>query len=166
MARDRGRPARVELQRLTVHQHRSVLADVVGGFRSVPPTPADARGLAGEYFRTRGFDRGDGLAFERTDPRIDFDFGTEGPRPGAIEPGRFAIRWTGSIIPPETGRHEFVIVTDQAVRLWIGADDPPTIDGFDRDGFDVRRLMVDIMGVAAFPPAVPVAAPMPEESRP
>lgn len=138
VARDRNRPARVETQRLTVRQHRNVLADVVGSFRGPPPPVDDARGLKGEYFRTRDFDRGKGLAFERTDPRIDFDFGTDGPRPGEIEPERFAIRWTGSLVPEETGWHEFTIATAHAVRLWIDVDgdDPPTIDAYVRSGTD------------------------------
>ena len=154
VARDRSRPARVELQRLTVRQHRGVLADVVGGFRGDPPPPGDARGLKGEYFKTRDFDRGKGLAFERTDPRIDFDFGTDGPRPGTIGPERFAIRWTGSIVPTETGRHEFVVRTGHAVRLWIDADDgdPPTIDAYVQSGDDTEhRGGVFLLGGRAYP---------------
>mgnify|MGYP006272288563 CR=1 FL=1 len=154
VARDRGRPARVELQRLTVRQHRNVLADVVGGFRGDPPPPAVDRGLKGEYFKSRDFDRGKGLAFERTDPRIDFDFGTDGPRPGEIGPERFAIRWTGSIVPTETGRHEFVVRTGHAVRLWIDADegDPVTIDAYVQSGDDVEhRGSVFLIGGRAHP---------------
>ncbi|MFM9025749.1 MAG: DUF1592 domain-containing protein, partial [Planctomycetaceae bacterium] len=142
VARDRGRPARLELQRLTVRQHASVLADVVGGFRDVPP-PADdeARGLVGEYFKTREFNRDTGLVRERTDARIDFDFGLDGPEPGAIAPERFAIRWTGSIVPRETGRHEFVIRTGHAARLWVNADadEPPTIDAFVTSGDETEH---------------------------
>ena len=41
VARDRHRPARVELSRLTVRQHRHALADIVGSFRDEPPA-ADA----------------------------------------------------------------------------------------------------------------------------
>ena len=154
VARDRDRPARVDLQRLTVRQHRSVLADVVGSFGSPPPAATGARGLQGEYFKTRDFDRGQGFAFARTDPRIDFDFGTDGPQPGLIAPERFAIRWTGSIVPTETGRHEFVIVTDHSARLWIDADeeDPATIDAYVRsgDGADLRAS-VFLLGGRAVP---------------
>jgi cytochrome c553 len=142
VARDRGRPPRVELQRLTTRQHRHVLADVVGGFRDAPPPVIEeARGLEGEYFKTRGFDRDAGFVRERTDSRIDFDFGLESPEPGTIAPERFAIRWTGSIVPPETGRHEFVIRTSHAARLWINADadEPPTIDAFVTSGDETEH---------------------------
>jgi cytochrome c553 len=154
VARDRDRPARVELQRLTVRQHRSVLADVVGSFRKAPPAPTEARGLEGEYFKTRGFDRGKGFVFARTDPRIDFDFGADGPQPGLIEPERFAIRWTGSILPAETGRHEFVVVTDHSVQLWIDADEgqPATIDAYVRSGDETEhRGSVFLLGGRAVP---------------
>jgi len=155
VARDRGRPARVEPQRLTVRQHKNVLADVVAGFRAAPPPlPDDARGLKGEYFRTRGFDRADDLVRERTDPRIDFDFGPDGPEPGAIAPERFAIRWTGSIVPSETGRHEFVVRTSHAARLWINATpgEPATIDASVQSGDDAEhRAAVFLLGGRAYP---------------
>jgi cytochrome c553 len=154
VARDRDRPARVELQRLTVRQHRGVLADVVGSFRKPPPAVPAARGLAGEYFKTRGFDRGKGFVFARTDPRIDFDFGMDGPQPGLVAPDRFAIRWTGSIVPTETGRHEFTIVTDHSARLWVDADDgdPATIDAYVRSGDDAElRASVFLLGGRAVP---------------
>jgi mono/diheme cytochrome c family protein len=136
VARDRNRPARAELQRLTVRQHRSALADVVGSFRGPAPPMDDARGLRGEYFKTREFNRDDGFAFERIDPQIDFDYGLKSPEPEKIEAERFAVRWTGSIVPAETGRHEFVFHTDHSARLWINADEgqPATIDAYVKSG--------------------------------
>lgn len=155
VARDRGRPARVAAQRLTVRQHRNVLADVVGGFRDASPPPADdARGLRGEYFKTRDVGRAADLVRDRTDPRIDFDFGLDGPEPGAIAPERFAIRWTGSILPSETGRHEFVIRTSHAARLWINADtgEPATIDASVQSGDDTEhRGSAFLLGGRAYP---------------
>jgi len=141
VARDRQRPARAELQRLTIRQQRSVLADVVGSFRPPPPPVSDARGLHAEYFATRDFNRDKGFAFARIDPRVDFDFGTLGPAPCAIEPDRFAIRWTGSIVPTETGRHEFVFLTDHSARLWINVDveEPPTIDAYVKSGAGIEH---------------------------
>ena len=136
VAQDRHRPARAELQRLTIREQRSVLADVVGSFRDSPPPIDDTRGLNGEYFRDRDFNRDRGFALERIDPDIDFDFGLDGPEPGTIDAKRFAIRWTGSIVPAETGRHEFVIHTDHSARLWINADQgqPATIDAYVKSG--------------------------------
>ena len=136
VARDRNRPARADLQRLTVGQHQSVLADVVGSFRGPPPPVDDARGLTGEYFTTRDFNRKQGFVFERIDPGVAFDFGLEGPAPERIEPDRFAIRWTGSIVPVATGWHDFVVHTDHSARLWINAEEgqPATIDAYVKSG--------------------------------
>ena len=154
VARDRNRPARVELSRLTVRQHRHVLADVVGAFRGPPPPLDAARGLKGEYFKTREFTRDGGLVFERTDPRIDFDFGAGTPGPEQFEPLRFAIRWTGAIVPPETGTYEFVVRTQHSVKLAIDSDhdEPPLIDGYVKSGSDDEyRATVFLLGGRAVP---------------
>jgi cytochrome c553 len=154
VARDRNRPARVELSRLTVRQHRTVLADVVGSFRGGPPPLDRARGLRGEYFKTRDFNRGEGLVFERIVPQIDFDFGEEAPGPEPFEPLRFAIRWQGSIVPPETGTYEFVVRTEHSVKLAINGDwdEPPLIDGYVKSGADIEyRASVFLLGGRAVP---------------
>jgi hypothetical protein len=154
VARDRHRPARVELARLTVRQQRNALADLVGSFRG-PGPPLDAtRGLKGEYFKTRDFNRETGLVFERTDPRVDFDFAEAPPAPEGFEPTRFAIRWTGSIVPTETGLHEFVIRSPQSVRLFVNADpdEPPLIDGYVASGdAHEHRATIVLLGGRAYP---------------
>jgi len=154
VARDRHRPARVELSRLTVRQHRTVLADLVGSFRGAVPAIDAARGLNGEYFKTGGFNREKGLVFERTDPTIAFNFGTAGPSPDTIKPTRFAIRWTGAILPTETGVHEFMIRTEQAAKLELngGPDEPALIDAAVQSGSDTEhRAAVFLLGGRAYP---------------
>ncbi|NBW86390.1 MAG: hypothetical protein EBR23_06075, partial [Planctomycetia bacterium] len=129
-ARHDDRPPRVELSRLTVRQHRNSLADLVGGFRDASPADDGLRGLRGEYFRGRDTER---RAFEceRIDPQVDFDFGIESPDPERFEPSRFTIRWTGSVLPLETGLYEFVVQATDAVKLSVNtaAYEPPVIDG-------------------------------------
>ena len=154
VARDRRRPARMELSRLTVRQHKTAVADLVAGFRDAPPPEAAARGLRGEYFTTRDFDRDDGLAFDRIDPRVAFEYGLDGPAPGTIDPRRFAIRWTGAIVPPETGVHRFVIRTEHAARLAInsGPDEPALIDAAVKSGTNTEyRADVFLLGGRAYP---------------
>jgi hypothetical protein len=154
VARDRRRPARVELSRLTVRQHKTTVADLVAGFGDAPPADDAERGLRGEYFRTRGFNRDEGLAFERIDARVAFDFGLDGPAPGTIEPKRFAIRWRGSIVPPETGVHRFVIRTEHAARLSINGapEEPALIDAAIKSGGETEyRGDVFLLGGRGYP---------------
>ena len=75
VARDRNRPARVELSRLTVRQYRNTVADLVASFRGRGPGVDAKRGLRAEYFKGRDFDRGKNLVYEQIDPRVAFDFG-------------------------------------------------------------------------------------------
>lgn len=153
VARDRSRPARLELARLTVRQHRTALADVVGSFRGRGPVIDDRRGLRGEYFRGRSFERRD-LVMERTDPTVALDFGVEGPDPERFEPGRFAVRWSGAIIAPDTGLYEFVVRTEHSTRLALNRAwyEPPLIDAWVKSGDDTEyRGTVFLLGGRAYP---------------
>jgi cytochrome c553 len=154
VARDRNRPARVELSRLTVRQYRNTAADLFASFRTCGPGIDDRRGLRGEYFRSRNFNRETGLVFEQIDPRIDFDFGVEGPDPEQFEPNRFAIRWTGSIVPPETGVYEFVIRTAHSAKLALNtaAHEPPLIDAYVKSGDDTEyKAGITLLGGRSYP---------------
>jgi mono/diheme cytochrome c family protein len=138
LARARNRPARVELSRLTVRQHLHAIADLVGSLSGDLPSLGTERGLSGSYHKGRSFDRRQRV-FTRLDPEVRFNFGTEGPDPESFEPGRFAIRWSGSVVPPDTGIHEFVVRTEHAVRLYVnqrGDADPPLIDAWVKSGTD------------------------------
>lgn len=75
VARDRNHPPRVAFSRLTVRQYRNTVADLIGSFRGSSPAVDSRRGLHGEYFLSRDFDRGSGLVFERVDSQVDFSFG-------------------------------------------------------------------------------------------
>ena len=134
-ARERNRPPRVELARLTVRQYRNAVADLVGGFRPSPKRD-EQRGLKGEYFDSRNF-RGDKRVLDRTDPEVRFDFKDQGPgeKIGAHE---FAIRWTGSVVADETGVYEFVVRSDHAIRLWVNDNAKPLIDAYVKSGPDTE----------------------------
>ncbi len=154
VARDRNRPARMDLARLTVRQHKNAIADLVAGFRGEPPPMTPERGLRGEYFQGRDFN-GERRVFERIDGRVNFDFGVEGPDPERFEPGRFAIRWQGSIVPVESGVYEFIVRTEHAVRLLVNHpdwDSPPLIDAWVKSGDDTEyRGTIHLLGGRAYP---------------
>src|SRR5205823_814265 len=146
---ERNRPARIELARLTVRQYRQAVADVVGSFRR-PMAWGDQRGLKGEYFAGRRL--GGKATLDRTDPQVKFDFGTESPAPGKIEPHEFSARWSGSVLAPETGEYEFVVRTDHAARLWINDPNRPLIDAWVKSGNDTEYMAtLFLVGGRAYP---------------
>jgi len=136
LARERSHPPRVELARLTIPQYRQSMADLVGSFRPASGKQG-AEGLKGEYFKNRRFNNGDRV-LERTDPGVNLALGKESPVPGMIEPHEFSIRWTGSIIAPETGEYEFIVKTEHAARLWVNDPDTPVIDAWVKSGNDTE----------------------------
>jgi hypothetical protein len=149
VARDRNRPARVELARLTNRELQNTLADLLLSFRGGVPRDDGRRGLKGEYFSGSNFDRNAGLVFERIDPGVNFDFGVEGPDPEMFQPHRFSIRWTGSLLAPETGTYEIVVRTEHAVRVQLNQAwyEPPFLDGWVKSGADNEyRRSVFLLG--------------------
>ncbi len=133
VARDRNRPARIELARLTVPQYRNSVAALVGHFRA-NANWGDKRGLTGEYFKGRNHNKGERV-IERLDAEVKFDFGKETPEKDKFpDPHQFAISWNGSILPPETGFYEFVIRTDHAMQFWLNDMKTPLIDAKVKSG--------------------------------
>jgi cytochrome c553 len=133
VARERNRPARIELARLTVRQYRQSVAELIGSFRQPPAAWGKQRGLRAEYFKGRNFNR-NSRVLERIDPQVRFDFGTDPPVPEKIEPHEFLIRWNGSVLAPETGEYEFVVRTEHAARLWVNETNRPLIDAWVKSG--------------------------------
>jgi outer membrane protein OmpA-like peptidoglycan-associated protein len=73
-------------------------------------------GLRGDYY--------DGLNFEhfiqaRRDARLDFSWQERGPVSG-VPANYFAVRWTGWLVPPVTGRYVLHLAVDDGARLWLG----------------------------------------------
>ena len=135
-ARERNKPPRIELSRLTVAQYRNALADLVGSFRT--PLKSDNReGLRGEYFNARNF-RNNVRLIDRIDPEVRFDFNTDGPIPDKFDPLQFCIRWEGSVSAPESGNYEFIVRTEHATRLWVNDLNKPLIDKWVKSGNDTE----------------------------
>ena len=132
VARERFKPARVELVRLTVPQYRNSAADLIGSFPWAGAVWSErGKGLKGEYFGNRSY--GNRIQ-ERIDPIVKFDFDTKPPTDGKYDENEFSIRWSGSVLAPETGDYTFTVKSDQAVRLWVNNDQIPIVDANVKSG--------------------------------
>ena len=149
-ARDKNKPPRVELSRLTVGQYRNAVADLIGSFRS-PGKWGEQHGLRGEYFNARGF-QNDKRVIDRIDPEVEFDFGTSGPSADKFDPYQFAIRWEGAVTADETGVYEFIVRSEHAVRLWVNDNRRPLIDAWVKSGSDTEfRASLFLIAGRAYP---------------
>jgi len=84
-------------------------------YGTVEPSESCGTGLAGAYFDEVNFTQ---LKVVRIDPRIDFDWGQDAPDP-SMDPDRFSVRWTGSVLPQHSEQYSFHARTDDGVRLWV-----------------------------------------------
>lgn len=150
IAQARNQPAKLELSRLTVRQYRQSVTDLLNSFRWTTKW-TDERGLKAEYFKKRNMsDKNREL--ERLDPTVSFDFGEGSPIAGKIEPVEFSMRWNGSILARESGEYEFIVETQNGVRLWVNDMQTPLIDGAVRSGKDVeRRESIRLLGGRIYP---------------
>ncbi|MBJ7392765.1 MAG: hypothetical protein JHC85_14450, partial [Chthoniobacterales bacterium] len=52
----------------------------------------------------------------------------------------FTVRWNGSLIAPETGTYEFVVKSENGVRLWVNdTEERPLIDSWVTPSVEVRE---------------------------
>jgi cytochrome c553 len=149
-ARERTKPPRIELSRLTVRQYQNAVADLIGSFRT-PARLDDSHGLNAEYFRSYGLRNGNRV-FERTDPAVHFDFGESSPDFESFEAHQFGIRWEGAVLAPDTGTYEFIVRTEHGARLWVNNTEKPLIDAWVKSGNDTEyRASIVLMGGRAYP---------------
>lgn len=87
--------------------------------------PEGPNGLQGEYFAGVNFDH-------RVNTRIDslVNFNWSGSRPENCPIENYSVRWTGVILPVETGDYEIGLLTDDGARLWL--DDQLIIDAWQK----------------------------------
>ena len=150
-ARDRNKPPRIELSRLTVRQYRNAVTDLVGSFRT-HANWGDARGLRGEYYKSKRVGEEADRVADRVDPEVKFQFGKATPIGGKGDPKEFAIRWQGSVLAPETGEYEFIIKTENSVRLWVNDPVKPLIDVYVKSGNDNEyKAAIHLLGGRAYP---------------
>ncbi len=149
-------PAGTPVTRLTVQQFQNSVVDLVDdGAPLVPGGPSG--GLEGEYFHGR--DRSEkNRVFDRVDPGVQFDFGTGAPDPGslkansAFDPHVFSIVWHGSVLAPDTGDYDFILRSDQSVRLFVNGYAAPLVDGAVRSANQTEfQGTIHLLGGHAYP---------------
>ncbi|MEL6538727.1 MAG: glycoside hydrolase family 3 C-terminal domain-containing protein, partial [Bacteroidota bacterium] len=70
----------------------------------------------------------------RTDEKIDFGWTLYSPDPERINYDWYSVRWTGKIVPPETGDFEIGLKGDDGYRLYL--DNKLIIDNWKKQSFD------------------------------
>ena len=78
------------------------------------PTPPGT-GLFGQYYDNKDLTI---LLFTRTDPTVNFNWGSGAPRAG-MGTETFSERWTGQVVPLYTETYTFYTVSDDGARLWV-----------------------------------------------
>ncbi|MBP7949540.1 MAG: DUF1592 domain-containing protein [Verrucomicrobiales bacterium] len=166
-ARARMFPEKRAAARLTNRQFQESAADVIASLQ--PPQPRGAAtGLHGDYFQSDGMNKKARKGLQRVDRSLVFDFGEAGPAEG-IAADQFSISWDGSLLPQNTGWHDFRVRTPNGARLYLNTDlqrgagnhrddsgekgTPPTIDAWVSSGTDVREVTarVFLLGGRSYP---------------
>lgn len=73
-------------------------------------------GVKGEYFM--GTKLAGSPVVTRIDKSVDFDFMGASPAPG-LEGQNFSVRWTGYLVPSESGTFKLGAAADDGYRLWL-----------------------------------------------
>ncbi len=177
-ARVRNLPAPTQdLVHLTNDQYRVSMADIFARFRPPLERLPKERGLKGFYNgfeieppppvlhgpprpgqkklepvvdenRTRKRTK-----MDRVDAEVAFNFGAGSPAADKMAPDEFSIRWDGSLLAEETGMYEFILKTENGVRLSINDPERSLIDAWVTPGPEVReeKKSVFLLGGRAYP---------------
>lgn len=132
-------PVHQTFSRLTANQFRTSVADLFADFQ---PVWSSERGLSARYSSkgvTANQGMGGGNNFQRKDNQIAFNFGEKSPEPQILPAEEFSIKWEGSIIAEETGVYEFVVKTQNGIRLFVNDWREPIIDGWVSNGPEIRE---------------------------
>jgi hypothetical protein len=92
-------------------------------------------GLTATYFDKPEFQ---GTPTVRVDSQVDTSF--ENDLPAGFPPDNFSVRWTGQLVPKESGRYVFIADMDDGARLWI--DGKQVIDHWHAGDSDIKSQPV------------------------
>lgn len=79
-------------------------------------------GLTGQYYGDATFSS---LKITRTDPQVNFNWGTGSPGTG-VPTDNFTARWTGQVLAPVDEQFTFSARSDDDMRLWIADENDPS----------------------------------------
>ena len=144
-AQMRLNPPDIAFSRLTVNQYQNAVADLTRPFWGAG-WESEKRGFAAKYYPTRSIWKD--LAFERNDNAIDFDFGKGTPDKEKLkDKEQFSIHWKTTLIAPESGTYEFILVTKNGAQLFFNgqdSDSPSLIDNHVASGDEEHRATVKL----------------------
>jgi cytochrome c553 len=167
----RNSPVREDLSRLTVEQYQNSVADLIGRFQGGFDRPfGKTHGLKGRYsgrfpvlvgpiLKPRNDkeraerNQKEKTSYEQTDKVVSFHWGAESPDVNRLRPDDFNSRWDGSIFAPETGMYEFIVKTENGIRLFVNNPREPLIDAWVTPGPNVReeKKSIFLLGGRAYP---------------
>ncbi len=170
----RNHPVHEDLSRLTVEQYQNSVADLIGHFQGGFDRPfGKTHGLKARYsgrfpvivgpiLKPRGDaeraerNKKERTSYEQTDKVISFHWNAESPDANRLRPDDFTTRWDGSIFAPETGMYEFIVKTENGVRLFVNNAREPLIDAWVTPGPTVReeKKSIFLLGGRAYPISV------------
>lgn len=153
-AQSKLKPVRKDLLRLTQHQHRKAMADIVANFRW-RPNLGEEHGLNAEYFNKEKMNDRKGKLVQRVDQKISFDLASNHGIKD-LNPDGFSIFWRGSLLPTESGSYQFRIKTPNGARLWLNhgnSREEPVIDAWVSSGNKMRESTgaIDLLGGHSIP---------------
>jgi beta-glucosidase len=96
-------------------------------------------GLIGEYFPNRSLSGAPVVS--RLDPTVYFDWKEGSPDP-KIAVDSFSVRWTGVLIPKESGTYTFQVASDDGNRLFL--DNKFLIDDWNDHGLNPSSAIVSL----------------------
>ncbi len=167
----RNNPVHEDLSRLTVEQYQNSVADLIGRFQGGFDRPfGKTHGLKARYsgrfpvivgpiLKPRNDkeraerNRKERTSYEQTDKVVSFHWAAGSPDVNRLRPDDFTTRWDGSIFAPETGMYEFIVKTENGVRLFVNNSREALIDAWVTPGTNVReeKKSIFLLGGRAYP---------------
>ena len=123
--------SKIELTHRTNVQFKNSISDLLARFSGKfwVDENVTEHGMKASYFSSRSFDSTKTLG-TRTDPVIDFDFGTNNPFNGSGEMEEFAIKWFAALSVDESGFYDFFLDSPNGVRMFVNNPKTALIDAW------------------------------------